>query len=156
MQKGVFHMISKKLSEDMKVALKSGDKVKLSVVRMLLSELKNAQLAADHDLTDADEEKVVATYAKKRMEAMEAYKQAGREDLVEKEKQEYEITMAYLPPRMGEDELKKLIAEKAEELGAESMKDFGRVMKAVMASVGSRAEGSMVSGLVKKVMSERS
>lgn len=149
-------MISKKLAGDMKIALKSGDKARLSVIRMLLAELKNAEIAAVRELTEEEEEKVVAAYAKKRMETMETYKQAGRADLFEKEKAEYGTTVSYLPPRIEEDELEKLVTQKIEETGAQGMKDFGRVMKAVMASVGSRADGSVVSAMVKKVMSAQS
>jgi len=149
-------MITKKLTDDMKIAMKSGDKAKLGVIRMLLSELKNAEIAAVRDLTNEEEEKVVAGYAKKRLETMDTYKQAGRADLFEKEKREYEITVSYLPPRIEEGELQKLIAEKIEESGAQGMKDFGRVMKAVMTSVASRADGSVVSAMVKKVMSDQS
>jgi uncharacterized protein YqeY len=86
---------------------------------------------------------------------METYKEAGRPDLVEKEKVELDITTSYLPPQMNEDELKGLVRAKIEETGAEGMKDFGRVMKAVMAEVGSRADGSAVSAMVKSVMSEK-
>jgi uncharacterized protein len=149
-------MIAKKLAEDMKIALKSGDKARLSVIRMLLSELKNAEIAAAHELTDEEEEKVVAAYAKKRLETMETYKQAGRADLLEKEKGEYDVTVSYLPPRIEEGELQKIVLQKIEETGAQGMKDFGRVMKAVMASVGSRADGSAVSAMVKRVMSDQS
>jgi uncharacterized protein YqeY len=139
----------------MKSAMKSGEKEKLSVIRMLLSELKNAEIAASHALSADEEEKVVASYAKKRQEAAEAFKQAGRADLVEKEQREHGITVSYLPPRMTEEELARLVAEKIQETGAQGMKDFGRVMKSVMAEVGSRADGSVVSATVKKVISER-
>jgi len=148
-------MILKKLVEDMKVAMKSGDKERLGVIRMLLAELKNAGLAAARDLTQEEEERVVASYAKKRQEAMEAYKQAGRTDLFDKEKREYATTVAYLPPRLSDEELSAIIAEKIAETGVQGMKDFGKLMKAVMASVGSRADGSVVSTAVKKVMSEK-
>jgi hypothetical protein len=149
-------MISKQLADDMKIALKAGEKARLSVIRMLLAELKNAEIAAAHELSQEEEEKVVAAYAKKRLETMDTYKQAGRADLFEKEKGEYETTVSYLPPRIEDDELQKLVAQQIEETGAQGMKDFGRVMKAVMASVGSRADGSVVSAMVKKVMSDRS
>jgi len=148
-------MISKKLVEDMKVAMKSGDRERLSVIRMLLAELKNAGLAAARELTQEEEERVVATYAKKRQEAMEAYKQAGREDLFAKEEREHETTVAYLPPRLSDEELSAIIAEKISETGVQGMKEFGKLMKAVMASVGSRADGSVVSAAVKKVLSEK-
>ncbi len=139
----------------MKAAMKSGEKERLSVIRMLLSELKNAEIAAAHKLSAEEEEKVVASYAKKRQEAVEAFKQAGRPDLFEKEQREHAVTVSYLPPRMTEEELVGLVAEKIQETGAQGMKDFGRVMKSVMAAVGSRADGSVVSATVKKVMSDR-
>ena len=148
-------MISKTLAEDMKTAMKSGDREKLGVIRMLLSELKNAEIAAHHRLSQEEEEKVVASYAKKRQESMDTYKQAGRADLFEKEKREYEATISYLPPRLGDDELAKIIAEKIAETGAQGAKDFGKLMKAVMAAVGSRADGSAVSAAVKKAVSEK-
>jgi len=148
-------MISKKLSEDMKAAMKAGDKPRLSVIRMLMAELKNARIAAGHELDEAEEQKVANAYAKKRKETVETYKEVGRADLAEKEQFEYDLVMTYLPPRMGEDELKTLIAATIEETGAEGMKDFGGVMKAVMAVVGSQADGSVVSALVKKSMTEK-
>jgi uncharacterized protein YqeY len=148
-------MISKKLAEDMKTAMKSGDRERLGVIRMLLSELKNAVIAAHHELSQEEEEKVVASYAKKRQESMDTYRQAGRTDLFEKEQREYATTMSYLPPRIEEDELAKIVGEKIGETGAQGMKDFGKVMKAVMAVVGSRADGSAVSAAVKRIMSEK-
>jgi uncharacterized protein YqeY len=148
-------MISKKLVDDMKVAMKSGDKERLGVIRMLLAELKNAALAAPRELTREEEEKVVATYAKKRQEAMEAYKQAGRADLFAKEEREHATTVAYLPPRLTDEELAAIIEEKIAETGAQGMKEFGKLMKAVMASVGSRADGAVVSAAVKKAMGQK-
>lgn len=148
-------MISKTLAEDMKSALKAGDKVRLSVIRMIIAELKNARIAAGEDLAEEQEQKVVAAYAKKRKEAMDMYREAGRADLVEKEKVEHDITVSYLPPQLDEAELKRIVAAKIEETGARDMKDFGRVMKAVMTEVGSRADGTAVSAMVKKLMSEQ-
>jgi uncharacterized protein YqeY len=155
LEEGTAVMISTKLTEDMKLAMKSKDKDRLGVIRMLLSELKNALIAAGQELSEEEEEKVVSSYAKKRKEMMDTYKEMGRSDLVEKEKFEYDLTVSYLPPKLDGDELRQLVAAKIEETGAEGMKDFGRVMKAVMASVGSRAEGSIVSATVKELMSDR-
>lgn len=146
-------MISDKLASDMKTAMKSGDKVKLSVIRMLRSELKNAQIAAGDALTEEQEQKVIASYAKKRKEAKDQCIQMGRNDLAEKEEVEYTITMSYLPEQLDEVELVSLIEQKIEETGAQGPKDFGAVMKAVMQAAGNRAEGSVVSALVKKTLS---
>ncbi|MDH3216258.1 MAG: GatB/YqeY domain-containing protein [Candidatus Krumholzibacteria bacterium] len=145
--------ISDKLAADMKAAMKSGDKAKLSVIRMLRADLKNAEIAAGEPLTEEQEQKVLAAYAKKRREAREHCVQLGRQDLADKEEFENSVTMSYLPSQLGEAELTTLIKEKMAETGAEGTKDFGAVMKAVMQVVGSRAEGSTVSALVRKILS---
>lgn len=145
-------MISKTLENDMKVALKSGDKAKLSVIRMLRAELKNAQIAQGKELGDEDEQKVLASYAKKRKEAQQEYDKAGRKDLADKEHYEYELTLSYLPAQLDEGELASIIKAKMEETGAKGPADFGRVMKAVMAEVGSRGDGATVSALLKKTL----
>lgn len=145
-------MISKTLENDMKIALKAGDKARLSVIRMLRAELKNAQIAHGAELSDEDEQKVVASYAKKRKEAREEYSKAGRQDLADKEQYEYELTKSYLPAQMDETELAAIVRAKIADTGAQGPADFGRVMKAVMAEVGSRAEGAAVSALVKKIL----
>jgi uncharacterized protein YqeY len=144
--------LSSRVAEDMKDALKKGDKERLSVLRMLLSELKNAQIAARGELSIAEEEKILSTYAKKRRESMEAFRDGGRLDLADKEEREYRITVGYLPERLPEVELRDIIRNKMVELGAGGKKDFGRVMKAVMEAVGSRAEGSTVSTLLKEML----
>jgi uncharacterized protein YqeY len=136
----------------MKLAMKSGDKARLGVIRMLRAELKNAQIAAGETLTDEQEEKVLAAYAKKRKESMDQYVEGGRKDLADKEKSEYEITLSYLPPRMEEEELAALIRAQIEETGAAGPGDFGTVMKAVMQVGGSRVDGSVVSVLVRKLL----
>ena len=145
-------MISEKLVEDMKIAMKSGDRAKLDVIRMLRAELKNAQIAAGETLSDEQEQKVLMSYAKKRKETREKCVEAGREDLAKREEAEYEITMSYLPAQLDESELESLIREKIEETGAVGAKDFGAVMKAVMQAAAGRVEGSTVSGLVKRIL----
>lgn len=147
-------MISKQLEDDMKVAMKAGDRDRLGVIRMLRAELKNARIDRGEDLTESEEQKVVASYAKKRKEAMDQYAQAGRKDLADKEEYEYETVLSYLPTQLGEDELAAIVREKISETGAAGPKDFGRVMKAVMEATSGRADGSVVSGLVKRILSE--
>jgi len=146
-------MILETLSEDMKAALKAGEKARLGVVRMLISELKNARIAAGDDLEEADEQKILTSYAKKRREAMEAARDLGRDELVEKEKFELEVTMAYLPEQLSQDDLRKLVEKHAEATGASGPQGFGLVMKAVMAEVGSQADGKVVSAIVRDVLS---
>jgi uncharacterized protein YqeY len=144
-------MIIDRLKEDMKTAMKAGEKTRLGTIRMLMSELKNARIARGEDLTEAEEQKVLASYAKKRKESIEKYGEGGRQDLVDKEQEEYDITMSYLPEPMGEDELKKIIQKHIDATGG-GMQAFGQVMKAVMAEVSSQADGKVVSALVKQML----
>ena len=144
-------MISDQLQKDMKTALKSGDKLRLGVIRMLMSELKNARIARGEDLSETDEQKVVSSYAKKRKEAIETAQAGGRADIAEKEKNEYEITISYLPSQLGEAELKKIVKKHIEDIGG-GKQAFGQVMKAVLTEVGSRADGKAVSAIVKELL----
>jgi len=145
-------MIKDKLNEDMKTSLKSGDKVRLSVVRMLLSELKNERIAQGKDLDDAAERKVLASYAKKRKEALEAARAGGREDIAGKEQAELDITMSYLPRQLSDDELRAVVKKHVESAGASGAQAFGAVMKSVMADVGGQADGKLVSALVRELL----
>jgi len=144
-------MILDRLMEDMKTAMKAGDKATLGTIRMLMSELKNAKISKGDDLDEAEEQKVLASYAKKRKEAMEAARDGGRDELVAKEKAELETTLSYLPEQMSEDELKDIIRKHVEASGG-GKQAFGQVMKAVMADVGGQADGKTISALVKELM----
>lgn len=139
------------MTGDMRAAMKAGDKLRLGTVRMLMSELKNARIAKGEDLDDAEELKVLASYAKKRKESIETYREGGRQDLVDKEQAEYDITMSYLPEQMGEAELKAVIQKHIDAAGG-GKQAFGLVMKAVMAEVGGQADGKTVSALVKELL----
>jgi uncharacterized protein YqeY len=144
--------ISEKLTADMKTALKAGEKDKLTVIRMLRAELKNAQIAAGDALSDESEQKVLQSYAKKRKEAREQALEVGRQEIADKEQSEYDIVMSYLPEQLDEAALTALIQEKIEEAGAQGVKDMGRVIKAVMASAAGQADGKTVSTLARKLL----
>ena len=146
-------MIIDRLTEDMKQAMKARDRERLSVIRMLMSDIQYARIARGEDLEEAAEQKVVAAYAKKRKEAIDAYREGGRQDLADKEKSEYDIAVAYLPAMLEEREVRAIIEKHIEALGAEGMKFMGPVIKAVMAEVGSQADGSTVSSIVKEMLS---
>jgi uncharacterized protein YqeY len=147
-------MIIDQLREDMKAAMKSGDKPRLGVVRMLISELKNARINSGADLDDAAEQKVLSSYAKKRKEAMEAARDGGREEIAEREQYEYDVVTSYLPAQLSEDDLRAIIERHVAAVGADAgPKAFGEVMKAVMAEVGPSADGKMVSALVREMLS---
>jgi uncharacterized protein YqeY len=145
-------MIRDKLSEDMKTAMKSGDKLRLGVVRMLISELKNERIAQGKDLDEGSEIKVLNGYAKKRRESMEAARAGGREEIATREQSEYDITMSYLPRQLGEDELRALVRKHDDASDASGPQAFGAVMKSVMADVAGQADGKLVSALVREMM----
>ncbi len=146
-------MLLEKLQEEMKKALKSGDKDRLSVIRMLISEIKKVQIDQKKELSDEEIIKILSKYAKQRKESIQQYKKAGREDLVEKEQKELQIVQEFLPAPLSEEEIEKLVEEAIKETGASSMKDMGKVIKAVMERAGGRAEGSTVSKIVKSKLS---
>ncbi len=144
-------MIYEKLQEDMKTAMKEGARERLGIIRMLMNELKNEKINSGEDLTEAVEQKVLASYAKKRKEMIETYRENDRLDLAEKESAEYEITMFYLPKQKSEDELKAVIEKHISSSGG-GKQAFGLVMKSVMAEVGSEADGKTVSAMVKQLL----
>ncbi|MBK3333218.1 GatB/YqeY domain-containing protein [Persephonella atlantica] len=143
----------KKLQDEMKAAMKSGDKDRLSVIRMLISEIKKVQIDKKRELTDEEIIQVLQRYAKQRKESIKQYREAGREDLAQKEEKELQIVQEFLPQPLSEEEIEKIVEEVIQETGASSMKDMGKVMKAVMEKVKGRADGSTVSSIVKKKLS---
>jgi len=145
-------MIKEKLNDDMKVALKAGEKLRLSVIRMLMSELKNEKIAQGAELDETAERKVLASYAKKRKEAMDAARAGGRVDIAAREQAELDITMSYLPRQLSDDELRTLVKKHVETAGVSGPQAFGAVMKLVMAEVGGQADGKLVSSLVRELL----
>jgi len=145
--------IKERLMEDMKEALRSKDKIRLSTIRMINSLIKNAEIDKRGKLTEEEIVQLLRKYAKQRKEAIEMYEKGGRQDLVEKEKRELEIVESYLPKELSEEEIRKLVREVIEEVGASSPKDLGKVMKVVMPKVKGRADGSLVNRIVREMLS---
>lgn len=142
--------LEQRLTDDMKAAMKAGEKDTLGVVRRVLAAIKNARIEKQADLDEQDEIKVVRSIAKQHKESIEQFRAAGREDLATKEEAELVILSVYLPPEMDETQLDAIIDEAIAETGASSMKDMGMVIKAVMARTAGQAEGSVVSAKVKE------
>lgn len=144
-------MILEKLKVDLNTALKSKDSVRVLVLRSLISEMKNAEIASrpqGKELTEEDYIKVTTKEAKKHRESIEIFSQAGRDDLVQKEQAELEIINEYLPETMGEDAIKKI----AENIIKENPNaQFGEVMKLVMQQTKGKADGKLVSETVKNL-----
>ncbi|MCX7738315.1 MAG: GatB/YqeY domain-containing protein [Hydrogenothermaceae bacterium] len=142
-----------KLQEEMKNALKGGEKDKLSTIRMLISEIKKVQIDSKRDLTDEEMMSILQKYLKQRKEAYSQYISAGRENLAQKELFEIEVVQKFLPQPMSEEEISSVVDEVIKELGVTSLKDMGKVVKAVLERVKGRAEGSLVSKIVKEKLS---
>lgn len=142
--------LEQRLTDDMKAAMKAGEKDTLGVVRRVLAALKNARIEKKADLDEQDEIKVVRSIAKQHKESIEQFRAAGREDLATKEEAELVILSVYLPPEMDEAQLDAIIDEVIAETGASSMKDMGGVIKGVMARTAGQAEGGVVSAKVKE------
>jgi uncharacterized protein YqeY len=143
-----------KLQNEMKIAMKNKDKERLSTIRMLISEIKKVQIDTKKELTDEEIIKILQKYAKQRKDSIEQYKKAGREDLVKKEMKELEIVQEFLPKQLSEEEIEKIVEETIKELNATSMKDMGKVMKTVMSKVAGKAEGAIVSQIVKNKLNK--
>lgn len=134
-----------KFMDDMKTALRAHDTARLNTVRFLLSELKNWEI--DHgEQDDAGVQAVIAREVKKQKDALNDFKNAGRADLVTEVEAKIVVMESYLPKQLSDEELQKIVQK---ELAASEKKDFGAVMKAVMAQVKGQADGARVSALVK-------
>lgn len=142
-------MLIERLNDDLKKAMKARDSLTVSVLRMALSEIKNARIAKGEDLTDNEVLKVIRRGVKQRKESAQEYRRGDRLDLVESEEKEADILQAYLPRRIEGQALEELVKAKIRELGASSMKDMGRVIQTIMAEHGAAVDGKEVQGLVR-------
>jgi hypothetical protein len=149
-------MIKQKLMDDLKASMKSGDKLRTGCLRMLRSKVLEREVAlrpkkgADYELDDEEALQVISTYAKQRKDSIESYRAGGREELAAREEAELKIIEEYLPARMSEDELGRIVNEVIADCGATTPKEMGQVMKGVMARVRGQADGKMVNAIVRR------
>ena len=143
------------LKNDLTTAIKAGNDIAKSTIRMALSAITNAEVAGDEavELSDDQVIKVLQSEVKKRQESAEVYEQAGRTDAAIKERAEAEVLGVYLPAAMSDDELAAVVQEEVGRAGAQGMKAMGAVVKAVRERVGSSADGSKIADLVKAALS---
>lgn len=144
--------LKEQILEDIKNYMKEKDNVALNAVRMLKSDVKNAEIAAIKELDDEGVIKVVASSIKKRKDSAEIYIKNGRQDLADKELAEIKVLEKYLPAQLDDEAIKAVITEVIASLDDNMKKNFGAVMKNVMAKVGSSAEGKRVSELIKGML----
>ena len=141
------------IENDLKVALKSQDKTKVGVLRIVISKCRNKSIATGKSLEDSEVMKVLQTAAKQHKESIKLYNQGGRNDLVEQETVELNIVEAYLPSMMTEDEIRLIVVSVIEKTGAASMADFGKVMPQVMKEGAGKIDGGVAQNLLKELLS---
>ncbi len=145
--------LEERLVEEMKQAMKSNDKLRLSTIRMIRSSLKNKEIELRKKLEDEDIVKVIQVMVRKGEESVEQFQAGGRMDLVEKETKEIEILKSFLPQPLSQEEILKIVDETIRETQASSLKDIGKVMKSVMPKMGGKADGKLINQLVKERLS---
>ena len=145
-----------KLQSDLNGAIKSRNTVVAETIRMVLSAITNEEVAGKEkrELSDAEVITVLTREAKKRREAAEAFENGGRADRAVAERAEGEVIAGYLPEQLSEDDIKKLIAETISAVGATGPADMGKVMGGLKAKVAGKADGAMVSSLVKEALNK--
>jgi len=149
-------MTKQTLREDLKQSMLARNELKTSVLRMLLSAINYYEIqkgGAGYQATEEDILTVTQNQAKQRRDSIEQFKTANRQELVDKETQELEILNAYLPAQMGEEEITKFVKEAITQTGATSIADMGKLMGALMPKVKGKADGNLVSSIVKKELS---
>jgi len=144
--------LREKIDTDVKDALKSGAKDRLSTLRMLNAALKNKQIDKRRPLTEEEVVETVRSLIKQRRDSVEQFAKGGRQDLVDKESAEINVLETYLPQQLSREELEVMVRAVITSTAAQGAKDMGKVMKALIPLIGGRADGKLVSELVKNAL----
>ena len=145
--------LDERLVEEMKGAMKSNEKLRLSTIRMIRSTIKNKEIELRKPLDDEEIQKVIQGMVRKGEESLEQFRLGGRTDLVEKESKEIEILKSFLPQSLTQEEILKIIDQTIEETQSTSLKDLGKVMKSIIPKLQGKADGKLVNQLVKSRLS---
>ena len=146
-------MLKETIDKDLVEAMKSKDENTLLVLRGLKSSLKNKEIEKQKDLDDTDVMGVIQSQIKSRRDSVELYEKGGRAELADKEKKEIDILQKYLPEQMSEEEIRTIVKKAIEQTGATEIKDMGKVMGSVMPETKGKADGSLISKIVKEELS---
>ncbi len=144
--------LKEQIKSDVKNAMRAKEIVKRDTLRNIQASIKQIEVDERREITDTDIENIMMKYLKQREDAKIQFADAGREDLVEKEEAEIAIIQAYLPEPMDDAELESVLKEVIASVGAQSMKDMGKVMGAAKNAIGSRADGGRINVIVKKLL----
>ena len=143
------------LNDDLKAAMRSRDDARKSVIRLLRAAIHNEEKPGTREPIELDDDGVIAVLgrqAKQRRDSIDAFRQGGRQDLVDKEEAELAVITEYLPEQMTEDEVRALAAAAIENVGASGPQEMGKVMGSLMPQVKGKADGKMVSGIVTELL----
>lgn len=144
-----------KIQSDLKAALKKREKVSVSTLRMLLSDIHNSEIQKRKELVDDEVMSVISSSVKRHQDSIIQFRSGGREDLALREEQELRLLQSYLPPSVPEEELRKTVVETITEIKASgSEPNLGVVMKSLMPKVKGRAPGNIISDLVKEELAK--
>ncbi|MDF1535893.1 MAG: GatB/YqeY domain-containing protein [bacterium] len=143
-----------RINEDLKRSMKAKDGTRVSVLRFLLASIKNREIEKKGALEEEAVLAEVASSAKRRRESIEAFREGERPDLVDKESAELAILEEYLPEQISEDEVRRTVLEVVTGIGARSPADLGKVMKELMPKLQGRADGKLVSRIVREILSD--
>jgi uncharacterized protein YqeY len=141
-----------KLQEDMKLALKSKDELRLSTIRLLRSSVSYARIDKGDELTDDEVLEVLAKAAKMRRDSIEAAERGGREDVAQRERAELSVISEYLPEQLDEAQIEAIARQIASEVGADDPKDRGKVMGPLMQQIHGRADGKLANQVVERIL----
>ena len=141
-----------KVQQDMYIAMKSGNQIKTSTLRTLLSKLKDKKIDNEGNLTDSDSIKVIQKLVKQRRESADIYRNADREELANKEETELFELETYLPEMMSENEIRQLIQDFIQETGAKNMADIGKIMASVMQHGAGKVDGKKANKIVRELL----
>lgn len=141
------------ISAALKDAMRAKDEAKLASLRSVLTAIKNREKEVRRSLEDQEIISLISTQIKQRKESIDYYRKAGRADLVKAEESELQILEAYMPEQLSEEEMSQALDGVISEVGAVSMKDMGKVMKAAMAKLAGRADGRAINEMVKEKLS---
>lgn len=149
-------MLKQKLKEELKQSMLAKDTLKTSVLRMVLSAINYYEIqkgGAGYQASDEDVLSVIQKEAKQRKDSIEQFQKGGRQDLVDKETKELELLKVYLPQQLNEEEIRNLVKEAINQTQSTTIADMGKVMGALMPKVKGKADGGMVSQIVKEILS---
>jgi hypothetical protein len=142
--------LSERIQQDLQQAMKAGEKLRVSTLRLLRAAMKNREIAQRRALNDAEVLEEVSLATKRRRETIQLAREHGREDIAQQEERELAVLASYLPEQLSLEEIQQQIEAVVQELGATSSQDIGRVMKVVMSTMKGRADGSTVNRLVRE------